>query len=299
MTRDSCNLEILVSKIQKQLAPDAEVLHDVRLPGRHSKRDRQIDVLVRQKIGQYEMFIVLDCKDHAKPVDVKGVEEFYGLLQDVGAHKGALVCPKGFSAAAKERATGFQVDLYSPVDTDPHKWQVRVSVPTICSFRSAGMGFGISGSAPLPLRIPEKFWAETIALNAERKELGTPLQIAMRNWNEGRYRTDPGEYHDLDIFDEPVGIDNGHGYKDLFVPVKLTVSLWVREQLYFGHLPVPRISGFKDELSGKVISNAFTVGIVSPDEVEKGWLRIQSAADLPMPAVLEMVGLVGYEMTNS
>jgi hypothetical protein len=56
---------------------------------------------------------------------------------------------------------------------------------------------------------------------------------------------------------------------------------------------------FKDELSGKVISNAFTVGIVSPDEVEKTWHRIQSAADLPIAAVLEMVGLVGYEMTTS
>jgi len=33
----------------------------------------RFDVLVRQKIGQYEMLIVLDCKDYAKPVDVKGV----------------------------------------------------------------------------------------------------------------------------------------------------------------------------------------------------------------------------------
>ena len=218
------------------------MLHDVRLPGRHSKRDRQIDVLVRQKIGQYEMVIVLECKDYARPVDVKGVEEFYGLLQDVSAHKGAMVCPKGFSAAAKHRATGLQIDLYSPVDTNPHKWQVRVSVPTICSFRSAGMGFGITCGAPLPLRIPDKFWTEIIALNAEQIKLGTPLEVAMKKWNEGRFPTNPREYHDLDIFDQAVVIDNGYGYNNLFVPVKLTVSLWVREQLYFGQLPISRMS---------------------------------------------------------
>ena len=48
-------LEILVTKIKQQLAPDATVEHNVKLPGRHSKRDRQIDVLVRQQIGQYQM----------------------------------------------------------------------------------------------------------------------------------------------------------------------------------------------------------------------------------------------------
>ena len=101
MAKDSRDLEILVSKIQKQLAPDADVVHDARLPGRKSNRDRQIDVLVRQKIGQYEMLIVLDCKDSARPVNVKGVEEFHGLLDDVGAHKGALVCPQRFYGGGK------------------------------------------------------------------------------------------------------------------------------------------------------------------------------------------------------
>jgi Restriction endonuclease len=290
---ESRQLEILVSKIQKQLAPDAEVLHNVRLPGRHSKRDRQVDVLVRKKIGQYEMLIVLDCKDYAKPVDVKGVEEFYGLLKDVGAHKGALVCPRGFSAAAKERATGLQIDLYSPVDTDPHKWRVRVTVPTVFSLRTAAMSFEIVCDVPMPLRLPEKFWSETVAMAADGRKLGTPWETAMKKWNGGRFPTNPGEYSKIDIFDEPVVVDNGYNN---VVPVKLTVGLTVWEQLYFGQLSIARISGFKDEFSGKIITNAFTVGIMTPDELEKKWLRIESEAQLPMPAVIEMVGFVGCEM---
>jgi hypothetical protein len=118
-------LEILVAKIQKQLAPDAEVLHNVKLDGRLSRTRRQIDVLGRQRIGQYEMAIVLECKDSARPIDVKGVEEFSGLVKDVGAQKGVLVCPTGFTAAAKTRASNLQIELYSPVDTDPHKWRVN------------------------------------------------------------------------------------------------------------------------------------------------------------------------------
>ena len=90
MTEDTRNLELLVHRIQRHLAPAAEMLHDVHLPGRNSKVDRQIDVLVRQKTGQYEMLIILDCKDHARPIDVTGVEAFVGLVKDVDAHKGVL-----------------------------------------------------------------------------------------------------------------------------------------------------------------------------------------------------------------
>ena len=37
MTKASRDLEILVANIQKQLAPNSEVLHDVKLDGRQSK----------------------------------------------------------------------------------------------------------------------------------------------------------------------------------------------------------------------------------------------------------------------
>jgi Restriction endonuclease len=137
MTTDSRELELLVAKIQKQLAPNAEVLHNVRLDGRLSRTKRQIDVLVRERIGQYEIQIIIDCKDHNRPVDVKGVEEFDGLFRDVGAQKGVLVCPNGFTETAKVRAEGLQIDLYSPFDTDAHKWQIRATIPALCDFRSA------------------------------------------------------------------------------------------------------------------------------------------------------------------
>lgn len=73
---DFQELEKLVAAIQKQLAPSSDVQHNVKLDGRRSGVKRQIDVLVSQKVGQYEIRIIIDCKDHKNPVDVKGVEEF-------------------------------------------------------------------------------------------------------------------------------------------------------------------------------------------------------------------------------
>jgi hypothetical protein len=290
---DSRELEILVAKIQAQLAPDAEVIHNAKLQGKHSGTSRQIDVLVRQKIGQYEMLIVLDCKDYAKPVDVKGVEEFYGLLKDVGANKGALVCPKGFTEAAKTRAAGWQIDLYSPVDTDPHKWQVRVAIPIVCDFRRAAISFGIMTSAPKPFRLFDNFFTNTDAFDDNGKNLGTPFNAAISKWNEGRFPTDPGEHKDLTIYETPeVLADNGYGEK---IPVTLTVSLLVQQQLYFGYQPLARISGFKDELSGSIITNAFTLGILDPNEVDKTWQPIASENDLSVRPVVRLIGLIGWQ----
>ncbi len=77
--------------------------------------------------------------------------------------------------------------------------------------------------------------------------------------------------------------------------VELTVSVLVERQLFFGYLPIPRISGFKDAFSGKVIANAFTVGLIDPLEVEKTWKKINSEDDLPLPPLLRMTGLAVYE----
>lgn len=296
MASESRELEILVAKIQAKLAPDAEVLHDVRLMGRESKRKRQIDVLVRQKIGQYEMLIVLDCKDYARPVDVKGVEEFHGLMADVGAHQGALVCPRGFSEAAKTRAEGLKIDLFSPIDTDPHKWQVNARMPTICDFREALYSIGIRTTAPLPFEFPADivgYFHKVVAHNKKKEELGVPGQIVQKKWENGEYPTDPGEHGEYPIFDEEeVLIDNGYG---VLAPVNLTVSLLVQQKLFYGELPIDQVSGFRDELSGDVITNAFTIGLIDPNTVEKEWTQIASRDDLPRPPPLTVIGLIGYE----
>lgn len=289
---DSKDLEILVQKIQAQLAPDAVVTHNVKLPGKRSGTQRQIDVLVSQQIGQYEMRVAIDCKDYATPVDVKGVEEFHGLVTDVAAHRGALVSPKGFSKAAKTTAANLGIDLYSPVDTDPHKWQAKVSAPVICDFRSAAISFGISMSAPLPMRMPPDFYNVLEVHDSNKKSLGTPADAAIEKWNNGGYPTDVGEHKNLPLFDtKPVTVDNGYGTQ---APVDLYVGLYVTRQLYFGNIPITKISGFKDELSGAVITNAFTTGIFDPDDVEKNWQKINSESDVKIPVLIRLQGLVGW-----
>lgn len=286
-------LEELVADIQRDLAPGAEVLHNVKLKGRESGIDRQIDVLVRQSIGQYQMMIAIDCKDYASAVDIKGIEEFVGLVADVGAHQGAMVCPKGFTPAAKTRAQGLGVALYSPVDTGEHKWQVKPKLPIICDWRSVSISFEIRCSAPMPFRMPADFFESVTVFDATGKDLGTCLSSALGQWNEGKLPTAPGEHDRLPIFPGvAITVDNGYGDQ---IPVSLGMHLLVKQNLYFGYLAILKMRGLRDEHTGNVVTNAFTTGVLDEEEVEKTWQKLGTGEKPPRPPAMICMGLDCYE----
>lgn len=291
MTETWRKLEQLVARIQQQLTPDADVIHDAKIMGRNSGRRRQIDVLVRQQVGQYEIQIAIECKDTKSKVGAPDVEAFVGKLDDVGVQKGVMVCPHGFSAPAKKTALAKRIDLYSPVDTEPHKWQVNPTIPAICDFRSASMAFNISSNHPSPFCLPGDFCSECVAYDKEGNELGTMLDAAISKWNDGHFPTEPGEYN-LPVFDTlEVMTDNGYG---MSVPMGMSVNLFVEQQLYYGEVSIREISGFKDQFSGSVITNAFTFGILDPEEVMGTWQKIAHKNEAPFKPGLTLSGLLAW-----
>lgn len=285
-------LEHLVANIQKKLAPEAIVEHNVKVMGRESEVERQIDILVTQHIGQYVMKIAMDCKDYKSPVDVKGVEEFAGMVQDIGANKGVLVCPAGFSATAKKRAKKLQIELYRPVDTEDHKWRVKPTIPAVFEYVSGAISFGLSCSYPGPLTI-RAHPALLDVISLDGLSLGRPLDVAMERWNAGEFPTEPGTYENLAVFQGgDVQIDNGHGG---LAPVQMTVSLEVTAERYFGQLSIDRISGFLDEQTGLTITNSFAFGMMEPTEIQNQWKKLSVGEEPPINPVIGMRGLVGWQ----
>lgn len=95
-----------VADVLAFLAGDtATVERNIKLRGRRSGRLRQIDVLVRGRIfGMAEATMMVECKKWATRVDIKAVESFLGMVQDVGADVGLMMTTKGATAGAHERA---------------------------------------------------------------------------------------------------------------------------------------------------------------------------------------------------
>ncbi len=81
------------------------VIPNARMKGYISGRKRQIDVLVDFRYSSdLSRRIIIDAKNRKRPVDIKDVESFEGLMRDVGAKHGILVCANGHTKSALKRA---------------------------------------------------------------------------------------------------------------------------------------------------------------------------------------------------
>jgi hypothetical protein len=113
--------------IADQLCTEYSVTPNARVLGRISRRSRQIDVLIdlRHDTDNSRRLIV-DAKNRKRQITINDVETFRGLMEDVGATHGYLVCPQGHTRAAERRAqTAVSIRLL-PLDRlegfDPSSW---------------------------------------------------------------------------------------------------------------------------------------------------------------------------------
>jgi len=97
--------------------PNAVVSRNVKRVGRFSKKFRQIDILIEENVEGVTITWVVDCKLYNIKVNVKQVESFISMVDDIGADKGILITEIGYSQAALNRAhfnpQHIELDIYS------------------------------------------------------------------------------------------------------------------------------------------------------------------------------------------
>lgn len=88
-----------------QASTELCVTPNAHIMGRISKRSRQIDVLLDLRHDpDNSRRIIVDAKRRTRKIGVTDVEAFRGLMEDVKATHGYLVCPAGHTSAAERRA---------------------------------------------------------------------------------------------------------------------------------------------------------------------------------------------------
>ncbi len=272
--------ETLVAKLQQAFTPDAEVTLDNSIQGHRSGISRQIDISVRRSVGQFSILIVIDCKDYKDRVDVKDVEEFIGLVEDVGANKGALVAANGYTEAAKTRAQDAGLDLYRLVDAEDHDWRTYVTIPVVCDFRGLGTGrFIIGGSAAICQELAQQDPKIIPIYDENGNYLGTPLTLLWAMWNRREISEELGLRQIL-IKPDPILIKTEDGHIEL---IEILGEFEVLRKLYFGQLPLTRVSGFRDEITGYLVlpgNTEIITDFIDSLEVETSWHRISSVEAL-------------------
>jgi hypothetical protein len=273
--------EELVGKVQRDFCDEAKVTLNDKVEGKITGTQRQIDISIRQKVGQFDILIAIDCKDLASPVDVKGVEEVIGLIQDVGAHKGVIVSANGFTSTALIRGEKAGLDLLRLVDCGDHDWKAEVSIPVVCDCRrikTSQLRFFGPPRSMYPSGDPFQF----DVYDEKNKYLGRLKTLLEKKWSDGELPGDPGEYDEIDFIGQPTKLNFG----GLFVNVKVTARLVIERNLYFGYLPLVEVSGFQDDVRGELILKQLTTDVLNLEEVEKTWKKIDAIDALAITPVI-------------
>lgn len=91
--------------------PGAEIHYNDNIFGHFSKVDRQVDISFRVEVLDQKLLGIIDCKHYSEKIDVKIVESFLGMVEDVSANIGIIITNKGFTPAAVNRTHVRNVSL--------------------------------------------------------------------------------------------------------------------------------------------------------------------------------------------
>ena len=284
--------EKLVAQVQQELAPNALVTHNDQIMGRNSGELRQIDITVKQKVGQYNILIAIDCKDYKRAVNVKDVEQFSGLIKDIGANKGVLVAANGFTNTAKRVGDKAGLNLYRLVDTEAHDWQTYVSIPVLCDFRRIQKyRFIIPNSVAsfLPSMDPN----EIVVYGLDYAQQVTIKDLIQIQWNSGKLPSEPGEHRSIPLTKVITSFT-----KDEVFEADIFADIVVERRYFFGQLPLIQGRGFVNEYTGGLLTPGFTTDWLDAAEVERSWRQLDSIDELAVNPVLRLVALDLFDISE-
>jgi hypothetical protein len=280
--------EKLIHQIHTQLAPQGAIVAlDDKIVGCESKVERQLDVTIRVSIAQYNILIVVECKDEARPIDVGTMGEFASLLRDVKANKGVMISSSGYTLAAIEMSRAQGIDTRTYLDTESVDWKSEVTIPVLLTrikldgwsaqFSSVpGFQWGIPTNIPFP-------FIETFA--EDGTPLGPIITLLGKIWNHDKSLHDPGEHTVL--LAEHVLVNVG----DTRCHTKLEAVIKVERCYYLGPLPV-KMAGFRDEQSGSLSTSAMTTDFIEPARIERGempgWVQLPTDKEIAISVMMGM-----------
>jgi len=288
--------EGFVASLQKYLTPHAEVTHNEFILGKSGVK-RQVDVAVRYNLGQFNLLVVIDCKDWKNPVDIDDVGSFSDLVEDIGANKGAIVCNAGFRSGALKRAKEKGIDLLRAADAEGKDWPVYMAIPTLCDFRYIEYyGYGVHRSAPTPFMIPATDPRYLEIYNKDGELINIITNLIIKAWNDKKFPYEPGEYKDLKFIEEEAYFEVDD---NLYGPAEITASIIVSNKFFFGEVPLEQGKGFQNEVTGGFITHSIKTTIIDVVEVEKNWRRLKSEDEIAIKPALVLVGSDIYPLIKA
>jgi hypothetical protein len=242
---------------------------------------RQIDI----KVGENE-FIDVECKDHAKPVDLPIVEQFANKLKDENAKSGIIISNSGFTESALKTAEHYNIRPVALIDkghTNASNFVIKAPVLATGYYLEA-ISYGVSTHrAGVDFRFSPLVWDMHISEAGDNPR--NIYELFKDHWNEGTIEvTKEGSYqyefkdaNIVDLRDDVITVDLAYRY---------TVKVDVRK----GSAGAESARGFFDLSKGTFTSTEDV--IFEPIEIDKisDWDSLAPDETLP-PQPFRLVGM--------
>ena len=128
MPKRSNDFQALIAFIEEQVKPEGSTVREsAMLREIDSEKEREIDVLIEGKLGQHDVRIAVECRDHKRKQGVTWVEYLAGRYAHLPVDKVVAVSSSGFTESAYARAEKSKIKLLAIEDALAVDWLEEVA----------------------------------------------------------------------------------------------------------------------------------------------------------------------------
>jgi Restriction endonuclease len=134
----------LVGKVMETLDPGSAVKTEQWITGPDGERD--MDVEVRGTRNGIYQFIVVECKDHARPIGIGFVDAFESKIRDLKPDRAIMFSNSGFTRDALKKANRVGIEMASAMKARDNTIKIAVHREVVA--RRLTLTFGTVGLFP-------------------------------------------------------------------------------------------------------------------------------------------------------
>ena len=122
MPKRSNDFQKLIHFLETQLSPGATVTESKEVAEDDTGDTREIDVAIEGDVGGHEVFIGVECRDHARPGDKTWIDGLIGKYERLPVDKVVAVAAAGFTKGAAQKAQANGIALYTIEEALETNW---------------------------------------------------------------------------------------------------------------------------------------------------------------------------------
>jgi Restriction endonuclease len=188
--------------------PGVRVEHDVWVPTSDGKSQRQIDVLlIFDGMEDEEQYIVIECKNYGRNIEVGLIDCFVGMLRDIGVpyDRGIYVCVEGYTYTkdARRRANreGIKLLKLGGLTKDRLKQQVLLALQSVVYVMADFDEYRVAYDEPEQIEQPDRervvSLEESLVFYDHEGRVGNMCDFLWKAWNTGTLQPVIGTHHIL------------------------------------------------------------------------------------------------------